>query len=65
LPNQKAPSAREDPDNGPDVNPVHEKVVAQPAGLPAVVRVEIIIIHGGAARIYVTVSAKVGAGFAS
>src|SRR5260370_242404 len=41
---------------------VHEEVVAQSSCLPAVVRVEIVIIYRGAAEIHVAVSGELGAG---
>src|SRR6266481_4590467 len=40
---------------------VDEEIVAEPASLPAVVRVEVVIIHSGASKIHVAVSAKIGA----
>src|SRR5258708_7937239 len=41
---------------------VHEEVVAQSSCLPAVVRIEIVIIYSSAAEIHVAVSGELGAG---
>src|SRR5216683_5372922 len=41
---------------------VHEEVVAQSSCLPAVVRVEVVIIYSSAAEIHVPVSGELGAG---
>src|SRR5882672_338998 len=41
---------------------IHEEIVAEPAGLPAVVRVEVVILYCRSAKIHVAVSRKFGAG---